>query len=148
MAKLTAKETRVLLESAKKIRTYRLMQAKGYQRLISKATDERGRQLLAELSANERHDAESWSQRIRQLAGGDRQAGKVSFLKQRVSLMMSVLGVRGFFEWSIIAEDGAVEDLALQAATIGDLATSEAWTRIASDERLHIEGVISSISWP
>jgi len=139
MAKLTAKERKVLLESAKKIRTYKLMQANGYKRLIKKAADDRTKQLLAEISANELSDAESWSQRIEQLAGGDRKSGRVSFLNQKVSLMMSVLGIRGFFEWSIIAEDEAVEDFAIQAATIDDLTASEEWTRIASDERLHIE---------
>jgi VIT1/CCC1 family predicted Fe2+/Mn2+ transporter len=139
MADLIDRERKVLLESAKKIRTYKLMQAKGYKRLINKATDERIKQLLAEISANELSDAESWSQRIEQLAGGDRKSGKISFLNQKVSLMMSVLGVRGFFEWSIIAEDEAVEDFTIQAATIDDLTVSEEWTRIASDERLHIE---------
>jgi len=139
VAKLTAKEKKVLLESAKKIRTYKLMQAKGYKRLINKATDERIKQLLAEISANELSDAESWSQRIEQLSGGDRKSGKVSFLSQKVGLMMSVLGTRGFLEWVIIAEDESVEDFAIQSANIGDLTTSEEWTRIASDERLHIE---------
>jgi VIT1/CCC1 family predicted Fe2+/Mn2+ transporter/rubrerythrin len=139
MAKLTDKERKILFESAKKIHTYKLMQAKGYKRLINKATDERMKQLLAEISANELRDTESWSQRIEQLADGDRKSGKVSFLNQKVSLMMNVLGVRGFFEWSIIAEDEAVEDFAIQAATIDDLTASEEWTRIASDEQLHIE---------
>jgi VIT1/CCC1 family predicted Fe2+/Mn2+ transporter len=139
VAKLTAKEKKVLLESAKKIRTYKLMQAKGYKRLINKATDERIKQFLAEISANELSDAESWSQRIEQLSGGDRKSGKVSFLSQKVGLMMSVLGTRGFLEWVIIAEDESVEDFAIQSANIGDLTASEEWTRIASDERLHIE---------
>jgi VIT1/CCC1 family predicted Fe2+/Mn2+ transporter/rubrerythrin len=139
MAKLTAKEKNILLESAKRIRTYKLMQVEGYKRLINKAKDEMIKQLLAEISNNELSDAEPWSQRIEQLAGGDGKSGKVSFLNQKVSLMMSVLGVRGFFEWSIIAEDEAVEDFAIQAATIDDLTASEEWTRVASDERLHIE---------
>ncbi|GAI58283.1 unnamed protein product, partial [marine sediment metagenome] len=37
--------------------------------------------------------------------------------------------------------DESVEDLAIQAGNISDMATSETWTRIASDERLHIERV-------
>jgi VIT1/CCC1 family predicted Fe2+/Mn2+ transporter len=53
--------------------------------------------------------------------------------------MTGILGIRAFFEWTIIAEDESVEDFAIQAANIGDLAASEEWTRIASDERLHIE---------
>jgi hypothetical protein len=63
MAKLTAKERKALLESAKKARTYKLMQSNGYKRLIKKAMDERTRQLLAEISANELSDAKSWSQK-------------------------------------------------------------------------------------
>jgi VIT1/CCC1 family predicted Fe2+/Mn2+ transporter len=139
MAKLTAKERKVLLDSAQRIRTYKLMQSNGYKRLIKKAADDRIKQLLAEISADELSDAGSWSQRIEQLADGDRKSGRVSFLNQKVGLMMSILGIRGFFEWAIIAEDEAVEDFAIQAANIGDLSTSEEWTRIASDERLHIE---------
>jgi VIT1/CCC1 family predicted Fe2+/Mn2+ transporter/rubrerythrin len=135
----TFKDKKVLLESAQKIRTYKLMQAKGYERLTDKATDERIKHLLADISANELSDAESWSQRIEQLASGDRKPGRVSFLSQKVRFMMGVLGTRSFFEWAIIAEDESVEDFAIQAANIGDLTTSEEWTRIASDERLHIE---------
>ena len=139
MAKLTAKEKKVLLATAKKILTYKLMQSNGYKRLIKKAMDETTKQLLAEIGANELSDAESWSQKIEQLADGGRKSGRVSFLNQKVGLMMGVLGTRGFFEWAIIAEDETVEDFAIQAANIGDLTTSEEWTRIASDERLHVE---------
>jgi len=139
IAKMTAKETNVLLESGKKVLTYKLMQSVGYQKLIKKAVDERTRQLLAEISASEFSDAQSWAERIDQLADDGNQSGKVSFLNQKVSLMMGILGTRGFFEWAIIAEDEAVEDFAIQAATIGDLTISEEWTRVASDERLHIE---------
>ena len=139
MAKLTAKETKTLLDTAKKVRTYKLMQSNGYQRLIKKAMDDRIKKLLAEISANELSDSESWSQKIEQMSDGDRKSGRVPFLNQRVSLMMGILGTKGFFEWAIIAEDEAVEDLAIQAANIDDQTASEEWTRIASDERLHIE---------
>jgi VIT1/CCC1 family predicted Fe2+/Mn2+ transporter len=139
MAKLTAKERKVLLESAKKIYDYKLMQSNGYKRLIKKAADDRTKQLLAEISTNELSDAESWSQRIEQLVDGDGKSDKISFLNRKVSLMMGILGTRGFFEWVIIAEDEAVEEFAIQAANVADLTTSEEWTRIASDERLHIE---------
>jgi len=70
MAKLTAKERKALLDTAKKIRTYKLMQSNGYKRLIEKAMDGRTKQLLAEISANELSDAESWSQKIEQLTAG------------------------------------------------------------------------------
>ena len=111
MAELTAKERKELLEATKKVRTYKLMQSVGYQKIIKKAFNERTKQLLTEISASELSDAESWAERIKQLTEGDRKSGRTSFLSKRVGLMMSVLGVRGFFEWSIIAEDEAVEDL-------------------------------------
>jgi VIT1/CCC1 family predicted Fe2+/Mn2+ transporter len=141
MAKLTAKERKTLLDAAKKVRTYKLMQSMGYQRLIKKAVDERIKQLLAEISANELSDAKSWSQRIEQLANGGGKSCRAAFLNQRVRLMMGILGTRGFFEWAIIAEDETVEDLAIKAANIGDVTASEEWTRVASDERLHIERI-------
>jgi len=141
MAKLTAREKKLLLESVKKLRTYKLMQSNGYKRLIKKAMDERTKQLITEISADELSDAKSWSQKIEQLADGDRKSGRASFLNQKIGLMMGVLGTRGFFEWLIIAEDETVEELAIQAVNIGDLDTSEEWTRIASDERLHIERI-------
>jgi VIT1/CCC1 family predicted Fe2+/Mn2+ transporter len=141
MAKLTATEGRTLLDSAKKIRTYKLMQSIGYQRLVKKAIEERTKRLLAEISVNELSDAKSWSQRIGQLADGGKKSGGAALLNQRVRLMMGILGTSGFFEWAIIAEDEAVEDFAIQAANIDDLATSEEWTRRAADERLHIEKV-------
>lgn len=141
MAELTAKEREALFESARKIRTYKLMQADGYKRLIKKAVDDRTKQLLAEISANELSDADSWTERIEQLADGNTKFARVSFLNQRVGVMMAILGTRGFFEWAIIAEDESIEDFAIQAANIGDLAFSEEWTRIASDERLHIDRI-------
>jgi VIT1/CCC1 family predicted Fe2+/Mn2+ transporter len=139
MAELTVKESKVLLEAARKVRTYELMLSTGYRRLVKKAADERTRQLLAEISDNELSDAESWSKRIERLANGDGKSPRVSFLNQRVGLMMGILGTRGFFEWAIIAEDETLEEMAIQATNISNLTTSEEWTRIASDERLHIE---------
>ncbi len=139
MAELGTEERRKLFEAAKKVRAYKIMQAMGYQMLIKKAGDERIKQLLAEISANEFSDAESWSERIKQLADGDAKLARASFLKQRVRLMMGILGTRGFLEWVIIAEDESIEDLSIQAGNLTDMAASETWTRIAADERLHIE---------
>jgi len=141
MAVFADRERIVLLDAAKKIRAYKLMQARGYDRLIKKVKDERTRQLLAEVSANELKDSEYWLQKIQELGSEGAESIKASFMNQRVSLMMGVLGTRGFFEWAIIAEDEGVEELAIWAANISDEATSEEWTRIASDERIHIERV-------
>lgn len=139
MAKLAARESKALLDSAKKIQNFKLMQARGYERLAKKATDQNTGQLLAEIGANELSDAKSWSQTVEQLAGRGTKSGTANLLNQRVRIMMAILGTRGFFEWAIIAEDEAVEDFATQAANIGDLTASEEWTRVVSDERLHIE---------
>lgn len=141
MPGLTAKERDALLNAARTIYAYKLMQAMGYQRLTKKVTEERTKQLLSEIRINELADAKSWSQKIERLADEDKKASRATFLNQRVGLMMGVLGTRGFFEWAIIAEDESVEDLSVQAANIRDLATSEEWTRVASDERLHIERI-------
>jgi len=141
MADLTDRERKALLDAAKKIRTYKLMQAKGYEKLVKKTKDERTKQLLAEISADELKDSEYWLQKIRELGGEGVESTKASFINQRVSLMMSILGIRGFFEWAIIAEDESVEDLAILAANLTDSDASATWTRIASDERLHIERI-------
>ena len=136
---LTNRERRTLLGTAKKIRADKLMQAKGYERLAKKATDERTKRLLVEISADEFKDSEYWAEKIEALGGERQRLTRTVFVDLRVSLMMRILGTRGFFEWAIIAEDESTEDLAIQAANVGDMATSETWTRIASDERLHIE---------
>ena len=141
MATLSVEERNSLLEAAKKVHTYKIMQSMGYKRLIKKAVNERTKQLLTEMSANESSDAQSWPQRIQQLADDDKKSDRVPFLNQRVRLMMSILGTRGFFEWAIIAEDESTEDLSIHAENLADSATSETWTRIASDERLHIERI-------
>jgi VIT1/CCC1 family predicted Fe2+/Mn2+ transporter len=141
MAKLASEERRILLEAAKKVCRYKIMQSIGYQKLIKKAVNERTKQLLAEISVNELSDAKSWSEKIEQLAGGDTKLAGFSFLNQRVGLMMGILGTRGFFEWAIIAEDESIDDLSIQAGNLADMATSETWTRITSDERLHIERI-------
>ena len=138
---MTGRERKTLLEAAKKIRTYKLMQARGYERLAKKANDERIKRLLAEISVDEVKDSEYWTQRIQELGAEGEKSTGVSFMNLRLSLMMGILGTRGFFEWAIVAEDESVEDLIIQAGNISDAATSEKWTRVASDERLHIERI-------
>jgi VIT1/CCC1 family predicted Fe2+/Mn2+ transporter len=53
--------------------------------------------------------------------------------------MMRILGTKGFFEWAVVGEEEGVHDLAVQAENIRDDAASQAWSRTASDERLHLE---------
>jgi len=141
MDELIDRERKTLLDAAKKIRSYKLMQAKGYERLVRKARDERTKQLLAEISSDEFKDSKYWAEKIEQLEGERQGLMGTFFTDLRVSLMMRILGTRGFFEWAIIAEDESIEDMAIQAGNITDMATSEIWTRIASDERLHVERI-------
>jgi VIT1/CCC1 family predicted Fe2+/Mn2+ transporter len=141
MAQLTDRERKTLLKTAKKIHSYKLLQARGYERLAKKARDERTKGLLTRISADEVSDSEYWAEKIEELGDKHRRFTGASLLNPRISFMMRILGTRGFFEWAIIAEDESIEDLFIKAGNLADMATSEAWTRIASDERLHIERI-------
>jgi VIT1/CCC1 family predicted Fe2+/Mn2+ transporter len=141
MHKLTDTERNALLGAAKRVHAYKLMQAKGYERLAGKAQDERARRLLADISAGEAEDAEHWAEGIQALSEGREKLSTAFLTDVRIRLMMGILGTRGFFEWAVIAEDESVEDLAILAGNVPDEAASATWTRIASDERLHIERI-------
>ncbi len=138
---LTNREREALFSVVKKIRIYKLMQTRGYERLAKKAKDERTKRFLVEISAEEVKDSEYWAEKIGELGDEHDRLTRTFFTDLRVSLMMRILGTRGFFEWAIIAEDESIEDLAIQAGNISDTAISEKWTRIASDERLHVERI-------
>jgi VIT1/CCC1 family predicted Fe2+/Mn2+ transporter len=141
MHKLTNTERGALLDAAKKVHAYKLMQAKGYDRLAKKAQDERTKRLLVEISGGEAQDSEYWAEKIGELAGERERLTKAFLMDLRVDFMMRILGTRGFFEWAIIAEDESIEDLAIPAGNLTDSAASETWIRIASDERLHIQRI-------
>jgi VIT1/CCC1 family predicted Fe2+/Mn2+ transporter len=143
MDKLTDTERRALLEGARNVHAYKLMQAEGYKGLAKKAQDERTKRLLAEISRNEVQDCEYWAEKARELSGQG--LTRSSLLDWRVRLMMSILGTKGFFEWAIIAEDESVEALAVLAENLTDSDSAQAWTRIAADERLHIERIKKEI---
>ena len=136
---LTNMERKKLLDAAKRINTHKLMQAKGYRILAKKAKDERIKQLLLRISADEASRAEFWFERIKKLGGEHEGAAKTFLRDWKVSFMMRILGTKGFFEWNIIGEEEGILDLIIQAENIKDVATSEAWSRTASDERLHLE---------
>ncbi len=139
MDKLTKSEKDSLIKIIKKINTYKIMQAKGYERIAGKAEDKRTKHLLLNFSNQELKDCDFWTKKIEELEGKRRVFAGSFLLNLRVRLMMGVLGTKGFFEWAIIAEDESIEDLTILAGNIGDEATSERWLRIASDERLHIQ---------
>ena len=141
MQKLTEAEGKALLDAAKRVYAYKRMQAKGYERLARQAQDERAQRLLMDVSAGEAEDAEHWAEDIHALSEGGEALGPAFLTDFRIRMMMGILGTRGFFEWVIIAEDESVEELAILAGNLADSAASTTWTRIASDERLHIERI-------
>ena len=139
MDELTPVEEEALLKVIKSIHTYKCMQARGYKKRAEAAKNERIKQLLQDLSADEASDSEYWLKRIHEF--DSTYEISVYLLNARIELMMRILGTRGFFEWTIIAEDESVESLALLAENLHETAASEKWMRIASDERLHIERI-------
>jgi len=132
-------ERKKLLDAAKKIHAHKLMQAKGFGILARKAKDERIKQLLLRIGADEASHAEFWFERIGELGGKHEGATKAFFRDWKVGFMMRILGTKGFLEWAVVGEEEGIRDLAVQAENIRDSATSQAWSRTASDERLHLE---------
>ena len=128
-----------LLDAAKKIHAHKLMQAKGFGILARKTKDERIKQLLLRIGADEASHAEFWFERIKELGGKHEGASKTFLRDWKVGFMMRILGTKGFLEWAIVGEEEGVRDLAVQAENIRDAAASQAWSRTASDERLHLE---------
>jgi predicted membrane protein (TIGR00267 family) len=139
MKELTNVERKRLLDAAKKIYAHKLMQVKGFDILAGKARDERIKQLLLRISGDEASHAEFWFEKIRELGGERQGATKTSFKGWKVGFMMRILGTKGFFEWAVVGEEEGIDDLAIQAENIRDTGSSQAWSRTASDERLHLE---------
>jgi VIT1/CCC1 family predicted Fe2+/Mn2+ transporter len=131
--------TQTLIKLSISIRDYKLMQAICYNRLVNKTESERLQQMLLAMSSREEEDARDWTAAIQGLSQQGAKPVNTRMLRLRVALMMSLLGTRGFMEWAIIAEDESIEALAVLAGNLEDQEASETWTRIANDERLHIE---------
>jgi len=151
MNKLLEKEIELLVYSVNRIYTYKIMQAIGFKRIAKRVSNRRIKRLLIEISTNEARDSEYWLKNIKDLEGTGKRFTPLFLVNLRVSLMMRILGARGFFEWVIIAEDESIEDLSINALTISNFVESEKWTRIASDERLHVlrikKEVLGMESW-
>jgi VIT1/CCC1 family predicted Fe2+/Mn2+ transporter/rubrerythrin len=136
---LTNVETKRLLDAAKKIYAHKLMQAKGFDVLARKAKDERIKQLLLRIRGDETNHAEFWFETIQELGGKRQGLTKAFFRDWKVGFMMRILGTKGFFEWAVVGEEEGVHDLAILAENIRDATASQAWSRTASEERLHLE---------
>ena len=139
MNELASVERRRLLDAAQKIHAHKLMRAKGLGALARKAKEERIKQLLLRISADETSFAEFWLERIEELRGERPRASQTLLADWKVGFVMRILGVKGFFEWTVVGEEEGIRDLAIQAEHVRDRTTSEAWSRTASDERLHLE---------
>jgi predicted membrane protein (TIGR00267 family) len=145
MTELTDEERKRLLNAAKRIYTPKLMQTMGYGTLVKRAKDERIKQLLMRISSDEAKHTEFWSERIEEL-GGEREGATRAFLRhKKAGFMMRILGTKGFFEWAVLGEEEGIQDLSIQAEKIRDTATSETWSRFASDERMHLERMKSEV---
>ena len=138
MNRLLDEKRELLLNPISRIYMYKIMQTKAYKSIAKKVNNEKIKNLLIEIGKNESKDSEQWLEIVKDLRGRPKRFAPEFLINMRVSLMMRILGVRGFFEWVVIAEDESIEDLEINAITITDMAESERWTRIASDERLHI----------
>lgn len=132
-------ERRRLLDAAKKIHAHKLIQVKGYGRLVERAKDERIRRLLTRIVKDEESHIAFWSARIEELEGAREKTADTPLGDMKVRFLMSVLGTKGFFEWAVVGEDEGIQELAIQAAKLRTPAASETWSRFAADERLHLD---------
>jgi VIT1/CCC1 family predicted Fe2+/Mn2+ transporter len=145
MGNMTDAERGALRDAARRVHAYKLMQRRGYARLAGKAHDEAAKRLLMDVSAGEAEDAAHWAEAISALGEecGAPRAGVLT--KLRIRVMMAILGARGFFEWAVIAEDEALEELGILAGNLGDSEAAGTWTRIAADERLHVQQIKNQV---
>jgi VIT1/CCC1 family predicted Fe2+/Mn2+ transporter len=139
-----------VLRNASEIIKYKSMLSKGLINLASRATDSITKKLLSEISMNEAQDTEYWSKAMGAI-NQDRLLKPAAYLKQRVRLMMTILGPRNFLEWALIAEDESIELMSIVAGNIQDKGTSDSLMRMVSDERLHVnkmkKEVLGMESW-
>ena len=133
----TADHEKTLSSLSTEIYIHKLMLSLAYGLLANKTLDQSTRNLLLDLNKQEKSDAQDWKNQNeeflnRELKVADR------FLKQRVRLMMGILGSRGLLEWLLIAEDESLEKLMIAAGMLEEKDCSDHLTRLCSDERLHV----------
>ena len=137
---LTNAEKKLLLSAIEKIREYKLVQIIGFRNLVGKTRNETLRNFLLQVCDEEEERAELLSERIGALHG--RRRGLRSW---KTRLLMVLLGTKGVFEWAVMGEELAIQDLALQAGEIRDSDAREEWNRTASDERAHLERIKTAV---
>ena len=150
MGPYTSLERRNLLKTTKEIYLYKRMLSKGYERILQRSEESRTTRLLEEIREHEIRDAEMWLDFHHDLEADEKES-RLQGLDLKVVVMMSILGPRGFLEWTLIAEDESVEDLYILASILEDRTLSNLWLRRASDELQHVENmkqkVLGMESW-
>ncbi|HEY47162.1 MAG TPA: hypothetical protein G4O14_10305 [Anaerolineae bacterium] len=149
METYTSWEKRNLLKTTKEIYLYKQMLAKGYERILRRSEGSRTARLLEDIREHEIRDAEMWLGFSQEFEADEERTSRG--LDLRVAVMMTILGPRGYLEWTLIAEDESVEDLYIYASILEDKRLSERWLRRASDELQHIDNmkrkVLGMESW-
>ena len=137
MNKLTVQEGQAFQKNASDIYNYKCMLSIAYGTLASRAEDKITQDLLTQISKNEMNDADDW---IKNLSAFniDVPESPSPLTKQRVRIMMLILGPRGFLEWVLIAEDESVEAMSINVGNIQNRSVSDSLIRVVSDERLHV----------
>ena len=125
---------------ASEIHTYKSMLSIAFSYLASKTIGNITKNLLTDISMNEANDADDWNKIMKDINEGKPQK-PAAYLRQRVRLMMIILGPRNFLEWVLIAEDESIEGITIKVGNIQDKETSDTLTRIVSDERLHVNNM-------
>jgi len=139
MKSLSNLEGSRIVNIAKKIYTYILMQSKAFKILAKKTKDEKIKQLLLRIGSDEKDRSKLWFERINEFEDMHYKKFKTILRNWKISFIMRILGTKGFFEWVIVGEEELLYNLAVQAENIKDATISEFWGRMYSDEQFHLE---------
>lgn len=126
-----------LLDSIKRIYYNKFFQSKGFEILTKKTKDKRTKDILQRFNRDEKSLADFWYKKIKQFK--DSKIKNNFLLNIRTKFMYRILGVKGFFKWTIDAEIAAIQNFEIEIEKIKDPNLSQELTRMAIDERLHLE---------
>jgi predicted membrane protein (TIGR00267 family) len=129
---------KTLLDSITKIYNHKLLQSKGFEILNKKAKDDRIKSLLERFCSEEKAHAEFWFKKIKEL-DKKKQLEHNFFKKLKNNFIFRILGPKGFFMWTIDGEMEAIHNFEIEIENSKDPMISHEWSRMASDERLHLQ---------
>jgi len=113
------------------------MQAISYKLLAEKAVDQSTKNLLIDLCEHEEKDTEEWRTTVDEYIDSNI-IRSPRLEKERVRLMMTILGPRSFLEWNLIGEDELIEELLIFVGLLKEKSISDNLIRIVNDEHLHV----------